>query len=144
MVHALALEPFGQIAGDVAGAVVGEQPRLVPDLGAVAARCGERQLQRVGDIAGPHVGAELPGDHVAAEVVQGEPMERQWSERHWRTLRQYQPPADDLQVGEVGLLTPGRRLWAISERDIWFGRVVLSRNSSLALITTKAGPVTRS
>ena len=103
----------------------------MPDLGSVAARCGEHQLQRVGDIAGPHVGAELPGDHVAAEVVQDR-------------AEIVPAPADDLQVGEVGLLSPGRRLWAISERDIWFGRVVLSRNSSLALITTKAGLVTRS
>ncbi len=97
MVHALALEPFGQIAGDVAGAVVGEQSRLVPDLDAVAARCGERQLQlqRVGDVAGPHGRAKLPRHDVAREVVQDR-------------AEMVPAPADDLQVGEVGLLSPGR------------------------------------
>lgn len=35
--HALILEPFSQIAGDVGGAVIAEQPGLVYDLGAIAA-----------------------------------------------------------------------------------------------------------
>jgi hypothetical protein len=81
---------FGQIAGDVAGAVVRQQARLVTDVGLVAARGGKSQFQRVGDVAGLHGRAQLPGDHVAREVVQDR--------------RQVDPtPPDDLEVGEVGL-----------------------------------------
>jgi hypothetical protein len=37
MLDTLFLEPFGQVICDVAGAIVGEQPWLVPDLCLVAA-----------------------------------------------------------------------------------------------------------
>ncbi len=37
MIHTLAVEPFSQIAGDVGRTIVAEQPRLVGDLGAIAA-----------------------------------------------------------------------------------------------------------
>jgi hypothetical protein len=50
----------------------------------------EREVQRVGDVLGPHVGAQLPGDDVAREVVE-----------HGRQI--HPAPADDLEVGEVGL-----------------------------------------
>ena len=32
MLHALIIEPFGQVAGDIAGSVVGQQPWLMDDL----------------------------------------------------------------------------------------------------------------
>ena len=65
----------------------------------IAARCGKRQVQRVGDVLGLHGRAQLPGDDVAGEVVEDG--------------RQIEPaPADDLQIGEVGLpeLVGRRRL----------------------------------
>ena len=37
MIHTLAVEPFSQIAGDVGRTIIAEQPRLVGDLGAIAA-----------------------------------------------------------------------------------------------------------
>ena len=62
---------------------------------------------------------ELPGDDVAGEVV--------------KDRGQVEPaPTDDLEVGEVGL------------PELVGRAVVLSLNSSAALITTKAGLVIRS
>ena len=43
--HAGVIRATRQIAGDVAGAVVAEQPWLVHDPGLVTARCRERHLQ---------------------------------------------------------------------------------------------------
>ena len=37
MGHALLIEPFGEIAGYVAGTIVAQEARLVPDVGLVAA-----------------------------------------------------------------------------------------------------------
>ena len=37
VIHTVVLEPFSQIAGDIGRAVVAEQPRLVDDIGAIAA-----------------------------------------------------------------------------------------------------------
>ena len=54
VIHALVLEPDSKIAGDVGRAVVAEQPGFVNDLRAVATRCFEDQLERVGDVVGPH------------------------------------------------------------------------------------------
>ena len=65
----------------------------------IAAGRLQRQFQRVRDIASLHRGAELPGDDVAAVVVEdGRQVEP--------------PPADDLEIGEVGLpeLVGSRRL----------------------------------
>jgi hypothetical protein len=63
------------------------------------ARCLKRQLQRVGHILGLHRRAQLPGDDVTREVVE---------DRRQVKLT----PADDLQIGEVGLpqLVGRRRL----------------------------------
>jgi hypothetical protein len=63
----------------------------VHDRGRVAARGLQRQFQRVGDIGfGLHRGAELPGDDVAAVVVEDR--------------AEIEPaPADHLEIGEVGL-----------------------------------------
>ena len=52
MVDGIVVEPFGEIAGDVAGPIVGQQARPVPHPRLVAARGGERHLQRIGDVAG--------------------------------------------------------------------------------------------
>ena len=46
--------------------------------------------QRIGDVLRPHGGAELPGDDVARVIVE-----------HRRQI--HPAPADDLEVGEVGL-----------------------------------------
>ena len=37
MAHVLGLDPLRQFSGDVAGAIVAEQARLVPDVGLIAA-----------------------------------------------------------------------------------------------------------
>jgi hypothetical protein len=65
----------------------------------IAARGREGEVQRIGDVAGTHGGAELPRDDEAAVVV----------EDH----REVEPtPADDFEMGEVGLpeLVRARRL----------------------------------
>jgi len=88
--HLLGLDVFGQFARDVAGAVIRQQPGLVQHRGAVAARGLEGEVQRVGDVLGAHVGAQLPGDNVAREVVE-----------HGRQI--HPAPSDDLEVGKIGL-----------------------------------------
>lgn len=90
MAHFPGLDIFRQFTRDVARAIIRQQPRLVQHRCAVATRGLEREVQRVGDILGPHVGAQLPGDDVAREVVE-----------HRRQIEP--PPADDLQICEIGL-----------------------------------------
>ena len=69
----------------------------------VAARGRQGELQRVGDVAGAHGGAELPGDDEAGVVVEDR--------------REIEPaPADDLEVGEVGLPELVRRRGLLRER----------------------------
>lgn len=52
MSDAVVIEPFGQVAGDIAGAVIGEQPWTVNDPGLIEA-CGfERQFECVCDVIG--------------------------------------------------------------------------------------------
>ena len=102
MFHAPIIEPVGQIAGDVARPVVGQQPGPVHPIGLVQPRCLQRRLQRVGDVAGLHGGAELPGDDVAREVVEDG--------------REIEPaPADHLEISEVGLPELVRRRGLIPE-----------------------------
>ena len=48
------IEPFGQVAGYVGGAVVTEQARPMGDLGAITSRCRQSPCQCVSDIAGLH------------------------------------------------------------------------------------------
>ncbi len=99
MLDALIRKPGGQIGCDVARPVVGQEPWPLHDPGVVATRCRERQVERVGDILGLHGRAQLPGDDIAREVVEdGGEIEPS--------------PADDLQIGEVGLpeLVRRRRL----------------------------------
>ena len=64
------LDTFRQFARDVAGTVVAEQPGLVQHRGAVAAGGRQDEVQRVGHVLGAQVGAQLPGDDVAREVVE--------------------------------------------------------------------------
>lgn len=90
MIHAFAFEILGQIGGHVRRAIVAEEPRLLRHGRVVAARSVQRQFQRIGDIRGLHRGAELPGDDVAAVVI-----------KDGREIEP--PPADDLEIGEVGL-----------------------------------------
>ena len=58
--------------------------------GLVATRCRQRQFDRVCHILSPHVCAKLPSDDVAAVIIQN-------------SAEIIPSPADDLEVGEVGL-----------------------------------------
>src|SRR3954451_16617290 len=66
MLDAPAVEPFGQIAGDIGGTIVGQQPRAVDDRDLIEPGGRQRQIERLSDIGGPHRGAELPGDDESA------------------------------------------------------------------------------
>src|SRR5881628_2095470 len=61
MLDAPAVEPFGQIAGDIGGTIVGQQPRAVDDRDLIEPGGRQRQVERLSDISGPHRGAELRG-----------------------------------------------------------------------------------
>ena len=50
VLHLPVREPVGQVAGDVTGPIVREQPRPLHNLRAVAAESRERHRQRVGDV----------------------------------------------------------------------------------------------
>src|SRR3954462_6556287 len=69
MLDAPAVEPFGQIAGDIGGTIVGQQPRAVDDRDLIEPGGRQRQVERLSDISGPHRGAELPGDDEASHHV---------------------------------------------------------------------------
>jgi hypothetical protein len=88
--HLVGLDVFRQFTRDVAGAIVAEQPGFVQHRGAVAAGSRQGEVQRVGHVLGPHVGAKLPGDDVAREVVE-----------HRRQI--HPAPPNDLEVGKIGL-----------------------------------------
>jgi hypothetical protein len=100
MAHLPGLDVFRQFAGDVAGAIIAEQPGFVQHRGAVAAGSCLGEVQRLGHVFGPHVGAQLPGDDVAREVVE-----------HGGEI--HPAPPDDLEVGKIGLphLEPPRVSW---------------------------------
>ena len=84
------IEPFGQVARDIAGTVVGQEARSIGRLGRVQAAGLQRQVEGGSDILGLHGGAQLPGDDVSGEVIE-----------HGR---QVEPaPTDHLEIGEVGL-----------------------------------------
>ena len=67
--HAPAAEPVGQVAGDVARPVVGEQTWPLPHPPLIDPSRTQRHVERGGDVAGLHRGAQLPGDEVAGEVA---------------------------------------------------------------------------
>ena len=70
MLHVLPLQPFSQIARDVAGAFIAEQTRRMAHDGLVATRRSQRQFNRICHIFSPHVCAELPGNDVTAVIIQ--------------------------------------------------------------------------
>ena len=70
MVHAAFAQPGGKVGRDIRQAVVAQQSQLVDDLGAVAARSLQGQVQRLGDIARFYGDTQLPGDHSARVVIQ--------------------------------------------------------------------------
>ena len=88
--HLVGLDVFRQFSRDVTGTIIAEQPWLVQHRGAVAAGSCQGEVQRVGHILGPHVGAQLPGDDIAREVVE-----------HGGEI--HPAPPDDLEVGKIGL-----------------------------------------
>ena len=63
--HAPALQPFGQITRDVARPIVRQQPWPGHDRDLIEPRGRQCQVERLGDIAGLHGGAQLPGHDVA-------------------------------------------------------------------------------
>ena len=102
VIHALIGEPVRESTGDVGRAVVAEKPGLVSDRRVIASRCLQGQREGIGHVVGPHGRTELPGDDVARVVVQDR--------------RQIEPaPADDLEVGEVGLPQLVRRRGLVLE-----------------------------
>jgi hypothetical protein len=58
------VEPFGQIARDIAGAVVGQQPWSIGWLGLIKVAGPQCPIEGGSDIFRPHAGAQLPGDDV--------------------------------------------------------------------------------
>ena len=90
-------------------AVGRQKPRSVNDGHLIEAGRRQRQIECGGDVLRFHCRAELPGFNEAREVVQ-----------HGREI--VPAPSRDLEVGEVGL-------------PELVGRVVLSLNSSAALMT---------
>ena len=92
--HASVSSPcFAAIPPDpqsIAGTIITEQTRLVNNVNLVATGRLKGQVQGVGHILSPHVGAEFPCDDVTVVIV------------HDRA--EIEPtPTDDLEVGEVGL-----------------------------------------
>ena len=90
MCHLLPFQPFCQIARDVTGSVVTEQTWHVANDGLAATRRRQRQFDRISHVLSAHVRAEFPRDDVAAVVIQDR-------------AEIIPTPADDLEVGKVGL-----------------------------------------
>ena len=83
-------EPFGQIAGDVAGTIVGQEPWVLHGIGLVQPTDLRRQVECGGDVLGLHCGAQLPSHDIAREAVEH--------------TRQIEPaPANYLEIGKIGL-----------------------------------------
>jgi hypothetical protein len=99
MLHALLVEPLGQIVRHVTRTIVAEKPWPVRDGDVVKAGYSECLVEGGCDVGSAHGGTKPPGHDVAREVV-----------KHGREI--VPPPSGDLEVGEVGLpeLTDGRRL----------------------------------
>ena len=90
VLHASALELFGQILGNVGQSIITEKAGIVQNLGTLAAGRGEGDVEDIGHIFSPHVAAELPADDVSRIVIEnGREIEL--------------TPANDLQIGEVCL-----------------------------------------
>jgi hypothetical protein len=121
--HFVIIQPFGQIPRDAARPIVAEQARHVPNDRLIAPRRSQGQFDCVSHIFGPHVGAEFPANDIAAVIIQN--------------CAEIKPaPSNDLEVGEVGLSLCLAGHVYMPERSISLMAVVLSVNSSAALITT--------
>jgi hypothetical protein len=70
MAHVVVFDIIGQLAGDVARAVVRQKPRFMDDVGLITARGYQSHVERLSDITRLHRRAKLPTDDVAREVVQ--------------------------------------------------------------------------
>jgi len=70
VIHAFLGEAVGQVAGDVAGAIVAEPPGPMRNRGTVAARGDQGILQRGGHVRCLHRRAQPPGDDVAAVIIE--------------------------------------------------------------------------
>lgn len=90
VLHAFVLQPFGQLARDIAGSVVAQQSWFVEHMNLITAGRLKGQIQRVSYVLGPYVFAEFPRDDVPAVIVQDR--------------AEIEPsPTNDLEIGEVGL-----------------------------------------
>ena len=90
VLHAFVVQPFRQFARDITGAVIAKPARLMGDMYLIVAKCLQREVSRGRHIFSPHVDALLPGNDVAAVIVE----DRAEIEP---------PPPKDLDVGEVRL-----------------------------------------
>ena len=90
VLHALAAQPFSEIGGDVGRTIVRQQSRPMNDGDVVEAGGRQGEIEGSRHVLGPHGRTELPGDDEAGEVVE-----------HGGEI--IPAPADDLEVGEVGL-----------------------------------------
>src|SRR5258708_647780 len=88
--HSLNLEPFRQIAGDVARAVIAQQPWFMNNACLITPWCRESQLQGVRNVVSLHRRAQFPCDDVTREVIQD--------------CAEIEPaPANHFEIGKVGL-----------------------------------------
>jgi len=69
-IHLPVFQPASQLAREVTGPVVAGQSQLVQDLGPIATRGFQRQVECFGRIARPHCDARLPGGDAATVIVQ--------------------------------------------------------------------------
>jgi hypothetical protein len=83
-------QPFSEIGGDVGRTIVRQQSRPVNDGGVVEAGGRQGEIEGGSHVLGPHGRPEFSGDDEAGEVVE-----------HGGEI--IPAPADDLEVGEVGL-----------------------------------------
>jgi hypothetical protein len=103
VIHLVIFQPFGQIARDVTRPVVAQQAWHVPNDGMIAPGRRQGQLNRRRHVLGPHVGAKFPANDVAAVIIQAS---RGLQANHCQLIDRAEikpAPADDLEVGEVGL-----------------------------------------
>src|SRR4051794_3251350 len=90
VLHAFAVQPFSEIDGEVGRTIVRQQSRPVNDGDVVEAGSCQGAIEGGCYLLGPHGRTEFPGDDETGEVVE-----------HGGEI--IPAPADDLEVGEVGL-----------------------------------------
>jgi hypothetical protein len=109
MLDVLLVQPIGKIARDIRRAVVRQEPWPVNHVHLIEPGRRQRPIECGGDILRLPSRPELPGGNEGREVVE-----------HGGEIAP--APARDLEIGEVSLPS-------------WLGAVVLSLNSSAALMT---------